>query len=148
MCICLNDGRPIVFASLQTFNYTGGTSLRQTTLSKRMVNGTTYADGVRIRKCVDGTKTDVKNNSSTADYAGWVAVSKSRWSAGEVGIDDVAINESPIEVEVVDRCIRVRGCKSFEVCTMSGARVDSSVVLQPGIYLVRSGRQTAKVLVK
>ena len=65
------------------------------------------------------------------------------------GIEEVITvsSENPIEVEVINRCIYVKNCTEFEVYTLSGVKVAPNATQEPGIYLVRSGKQTAKVVV-
>jgi len=139
---------PLVFATLQTYNYGTGTILRKSTDITTDIDGEEYISGARIRKYIDSTVEDKpSNNSASADYAGWVAITSE--PVLSTGIEEVITveSENPIEVEVVNRCIYVKNCTDFEVFTLSGVKVAPNATQEPGIYLVRSGKQTAKVVV-
>lgn len=139
---------PLVFATLQTYNYGTGTILRKSTDITTDIDGEEYISGARIRKYTDSTVEDKpSNNSASADYAGWVAITSE--PVLSTGIEEVITveSENPIEVEVVNRCIYVKNCTDFEVFTLSGVKVAPNATQEPGIYLVRSGKQTAKVVV-
>lgn len=139
---------PLVFATLQTYNYGTGTILRKSTDITTDIDGEEYISGARIRKYIDSTVEDKpSNNSASADYAGWVAITSE--PVLSTGIEEVITveSENPIEVEVINRCIYVKNCTDFEVFTLSGVKVAPNATQEPGIYLVRSGKQTAKVVV-
>lgn len=139
---------PLVFATLQTYNYGTGTILRKSTDITTDIEGEEYISGARIRKYIDSTVEDKpSNNSASADYAGWVAITSE--PVLSTGIEEVITveSENPIEVEVINRCIYVKNCTDFEVFTLSGVKVAPNATQEPGIYLVRSGKQTAKVVV-
>lgn len=139
---------PLVFATLQTYNYGTGTILRKSTDITTDIDGEEYISGARIRKYTDSTVEDKpSNNSASADYAGWVAITSE--PVLSTGIEEVITveSENPIEVEVINRCIYVKNCTDFEVFTLSGVKVAPNATQEPGIYLVRSGKQTAKVVV-
>jgi hypothetical protein len=140
---------PMVFTSVNSMNYTGGTVLRQTSLYNETVDGTTYVEYMKVRRIVDESKTGIKNNSSTADTYGWVALSKGVYSNMAVGINGVAQDGAgALEVAVEGRRIVVRGASEFEVYTLGGTKLASDAVQEPGVYMVRSGNNVAKVVVK
>jgi hypothetical protein len=139
---------PLVFTTLQTCNYASGTILRRGTDLTVDIDEEEYLNGIRIRRYVDDTVKDKpKNNSASADYVGWMTITSA--PALSTGIEEVITvsSENPIEVEVVNRCIYVKNCTEFEVYTLSGVKVAPNATQEPGIYLVRSGKQTAKVVV-
>lgn len=139
---------PLVFTTLQTSNYTSGTILRRGTDLTVDIDGEEYLNGIRIRRYVDDSVEDKpKNNAASADYVGWMTITSA--PALSTGIEEVITvsSENPIEVEVINRCIYVKNCTEFEVYTLSGVKVAPNATQEPGIYLVRSGKQTAKVVV-
>lgn len=139
---------PLIFATLQTYNYSGGTILRSQRAITTDIDGEEYTNGVRLRRYVDSTIEDKPSNTSkSADYAGWVTITTD--PALSTGIDKTITvqSENPIEVEVINRCIYVKNCTEFDVYTLSGVKVAANATQQPGIYLVRAGKQTAKVVV-
>ena len=141
---------PLVFTSFNTMNYTGGAVLRQTSTFNETVDGTTYVEYLKARRYVDESKSGIKNNSSTADTYGWVTISKGKVSSTIVGIDGVAAQDATgeLDVTVVDRRIVVGGTTEFEVFTLGGTKLASDAVQEPGVYMVRSGNNVAKVVVK
>ena len=141
---------PMVFAPLRTFNYTGGALLRQTNVYNKTVDGVSYVEYMKVRKFVDESKTGIKNNSSTADTFGWVAISKGGVSTKVVGIDGVGAQDgtADLEVSVVGRRIVVSGTTEFDVYTLGGVKLASDAVQEPGVYMVRSGNNVAKVVVR
>jgi hypothetical protein len=140
--------KPLIFASMQTFNYTGGAVLRNTRVVNEKVDDISYIESIRVRKFVDSKKKDIKNNSTTADNVGWVTLSKKHTSTHAVNIEGVQVAGNILNVQVVNRCIYVDGCDDFEVFTLSGTKVASNASQQPGVYIVRSGKSIAKVVVK
>jgi hypothetical protein len=140
--------KPLIFASMQTFNYTGGAVLRNTRVVNEKVDDISYIESIRVRKFVDSKKKDIKNNSTTADNVGWVTLSKKHTSTHAVNIEGVQVAGNILNVQVVNRCIYVDGCDDFEVFTLSGTKVASNASQQPGVYIVRSGKSVAKVVVK
>jgi hypothetical protein len=139
---------PLVFATLQTNNFKGGTILRRGSDFTIDINGEEYINGTRIRRYTDSTiEGKPSTNSTTADYAGWVTITAD--PAISTGIDEVITvkSENPIEVDVINRCIYVKNRSDFEIFTLGGAKVASNASQQPGVYIVRSGKQAAKVVV-
>jgi hypothetical protein len=89
----------------------------------------------------------LKNNKNTADHIGWVTISQA-YDNKEVGIGNVTNEGASIAVEVINRCIYVDGVDNFEVFTLSGTKVAPNATQEPGVYIVRSGKQVVKVTVK
>lgn len=59
------------------------------------------------------------------------------------------INSDQLKVRVENGYITVEGINSpITVCTITGITVDANVQQAPGVYIVKAGKQTAKVLVK
>ena len=138
---------PIIFAAFQTFNYDAGAVPRTIADMFKKVDGVNYTIGTRIRRIVDSSKTGLKNNKTTADRVGWVTISQA-YDEKEVGISGVLADGMPMNVEVINRCIYVNGSEDFELYSLSGVRLASNATQEPGVYIVRSGKQVVKVTVK
>ena len=138
---------PIIFAEFQTFNYDAGVVPRTIADMFEKIDGVNYTIGTRIRRIVDSSKTGLKNNKNTADHIGWVTISQA-YDNKEVGIGNVTNEGASIAVEVINRCIYVDGVDNFEVFTLSGTKVAPNATQEPGVYIVRSGKQVVKVIVK
>ena len=138
---------PIIFAAFQTFNYDAGAVPRTIADMFKKVDGVNYTIGTRIRRIVDSSKTGLKNNKATADRVGWVTISQA-YDEKEVGISGVLADGMPMNVEVINRCIYVNGSDDFELYSLSGVRLASNATQEPGVYIVRSGKQVVKVTVK
>lgn len=138
---------PIIFAAFQTFNYDAGAVPRTIADMFKKVDGVNYTIGTRIRRIVDSSKTGLKNNKTTADRVGWVTISQT-YDEKEVGISGVLADGMPMNVEVINRCIYVNGSEDFELYSLSGVRLASNATQEPGVYIVRSGKQVVKVTVK
>lgn len=64
------------------------------------------------------------------------------------GLDQVQVSQDELIVYTENGCIQVVGEETFTVTTLSGVQVSASAQLAPGIYLVKAGSKSAKVLVK
>ena len=60
----------------------------------------------------------------------------------------VVSDENPLEVSVVNRIIYVENAENYEIYTVNGMKVAANASQEPGIYVVRSGNRSAKVMVK
>ncbi|MCM1311364.1 MAG: glycoside hydrolase family protein [Roseburia sp.] len=141
---------PYLFGSLQTYNIEAGTMLRNQRDITVTEDGVEYVTGLRLKRVVDkSAPTTVKDTKNFADTFGWVALSTGN-DGGEVGIENVVVakSENPLAVEVINRCIYVDGEDSFDVYTVSGTKVAANATQEPGIYVVRAGKKTAKVVVR
>ena len=133
---------PVVLASLQTSNLDAATILRNIAFISDDKDAVT---GMRVKRQVDtSNKEAVKNDKSpSADVVGWIVLSD---DDGTSDIDN-ALEDVP-DVEVVNRVIRVNGPSDYNVYSMNGVLMNKNAVLEPGVYLVRSGRRTVKVFVR
>ena len=133
---------PVVLASLQTSNLDAATILRNIAFISDDKDAVT---GMRVKRQVDtSNKEAVKNDKSpSADVVGWIVLSD---DDGTSDIDNVL--EDVLDVEVVNRVIRVNGPSEYNVYSMNGVLMNKNAVLEPGVYLVRSGRRTVKVFVR
>ncbi len=133
---------PVVLASLQTSNLDAATILRNIAFISDDKDAVT---GMRVKRQVDtSNKEAVKNDKSpSADVVGWIVLSD---DDGTSDIDNVL--EDVLDVEVVNRVIHVNGPSDYNVYSMNGVLMNKNAVLEPGVYLVRSGRRTVKVFVR
>ncbi len=138
---------PYIFTTLQTYNYPAGTILRNFGDITTEIDGVDYVEGVRLRRLAD-SGSEASNSKASSDYAGWVVISTK--AGTPTGIENVIAgkSENPLEVEVINRIIRVKGYNDFEIYTVSGTKVASNATQTSGIYIVRAGDKTAKVVVK
>ncbi len=140
---------PFIFGSAQTYNYPTGIVLRRMTdITTVGDDDITYTYGSRIKRCVDGSATvSVKNNKDTGDEFGWICISAPSVPAG---INDVIIarSEDPIRAEVINKCIYVEGDTPYTIYNINGTKVAANATQEPGVYIVRQGKKTAKVIVR
>lgn len=64
------------------------------------------------------------------------------------GLEDVNADQSELIVYAENGYIKVQGEETYTVTTLSGVQVSSSSQLTAGIYIVKAGNKTAKVMVK
>lgn len=143
--------KPLVFGALQTFNMSTGSILRKT----RDINetneelGTDYQVGTYIKRCKDGSApTSIKDTKDTADKLGWICISS---ASNPMAIDKVKtiISENPIRPFVINRIVYLENDEMpFELYSINGTKVASNATQEPGIYLVRQGNKTAKIIIR
>ena len=160
---------PVVLAQLQTNNYPAVTMLRRTDSTEKDADGNVWTIGVKIKRLLDhdlvivdenGNTTTVSSTSTSSAYAayrdniGWVTISKVKegGSLPKSISDAITVptngNSSALAPRVIDRRIIVDGASSFDVYSITGAKVDAKSTLEPGIYVVKANGKSAKVLVK
>lgn len=151
---------PVLFAEIQTANTPVAATLRGEGRTK------TYRDedsnkysltyGMRTTRIVDTSvqsKSSVDTPLSTADVVGWVAIHGTltydpNAATGIEQVSAVSYAENPLEVRVKNRIVYVRGVEDFDLYTANGVQVAAGASQEPGVYLVRCGKQTAKVLIQ
>lgn len=143
---------PLIFGALQTCNIDAATIVRQhSVVTEEDEEGNEYVTSARIVRQVDKSNTTVTNNSASADKFGWITLSDDPDYDPSTGIGDVVTvvsDENPLEVSVVNRIIYVENAENYEVYTVNGMKVAANASQEPGIYVVRSGNRSAKVMVK
>lgn len=148
---------PLIFGQLQTANTTVPTTLRISSERTRSIedsdgNSTSYTYGAYIKRIVDTSVTakSVSDKSATADYAGWFAISTSKYGTTTAITSPTATPQSnQLKVNVSpNRTISVAGQSNFKVYTMGGMSVNPNKPLPQGIYLVRANGVAQKVVVK
>ena len=152
---------PVIFAEIQTCNTPVAAVLRGEGRTKTYrdedSNKYTYNYGMRTTRIVD---TSVQSNStvntpaSTADVVGWVALhgtlsyTPDGYTTGIEKVSTVSYAENPLEVRVKNRIVYVKGVEDFDLYTVGGVQVAAGATQEPGVYVVRYGKQSAKVLIQ
>lgn len=84
--------------------------------------------------------------------ANWVALDKFTLTCDEiygfVDIEEIGTDDLTYSVYSENGYIKVTGTEDFTVTTLAGLPVSASTQLVPGIYIVKVGNQTIKVVVK
>ena len=151
---------PKYFGDLQTYNYKSATLLRRGT--DIYVTDTSdphykYLYGVRVKRIVDsGKTTDDEGNklsTNTADDLGWVAIASYDANSSvpddfDTAIEVVKTEGAQLVPYVINRIIYVENIDKYDVYSMTGAKVAANATQTPGVYIVKSGKKTAKVIVK
>ena len=151
---------PVIFAEIQTANTPVAAVLRGSGRTKTYrdedSNKYTYYYGMRTTRICDLSEqsaSTVNNPASTADVVGWVAIHGSLTYTPEstTGIDKVTAvgyADNPLEVRVKNRIVSVKGVTDFDLYTVGGVQVAPGATQEPGVYIVRYGKQSAKVLIQ
>ena len=140
---------PYVFANLQTNNYDASTLVR--VASYTMDDTKEFVIGGRFRRVVDSSRktasdgTTLKNTMK--DDLGWVALYESS-EISSVEVIEIEETLTPLKPYVVDGVIYVDGCEAFDVYTTLGVKVNSHQPQHPGVYIVRTAKTSAMVVVK
>ena len=103
--------------------------------------------GVRVIRQKDGTNTDAPTDfaSQNGDYLGWIAVSDGNGSGDNI---QAIRQQNGFKAYACDGRIVVEGAEGhYTVHAVSGQQVSATAHLSRGIYIVKCGAQTAKVLV-
>ena len=150
---------PIVFCDTQTKNLPTPSVLRQRGyITEKKVDPdtgeqVTYTTGFKVRRIVDESVTSGINNldSGTGDQVAWIALHTNQASQ-PTGVRQPIIEGTysgdELNVRVQNRIIYVEGYKQFELFTAKGTRAASNATQVPGVYIVRAGGKTAKIVVK
>ena len=142
---------PFMLIGPQTDNYEAASVYRlseyETDDSQVNAQGVPATTGVRVIRQKDGTNTDAPTDfaSQNGDYLGWIAVSD-----GNGGGDNIQAirQQNGFKAYACDGRIVVEGAEGhYTVHAVSGQQVPATAHLSRGIYIVKCGAQTAKVLV-
>ena len=151
--------KPTILTALQTNNFPALCMLCRTDITETDEEGTSWTTGTKIKRIldhdivVDGTKiTTTSATEATAAYrdnVGWVAISSVIQSREiPTGIETVSQQSQQFRPMVENGKIVVPGNSTYEVYSLAGARISVNTTLPSGIYVVRAGKQTSKVIVK
>lgn len=140
---------PYIFGGLQTYNYQSSTILRRMSdiadaEQKDLISGT------RIKRMIDATSsTTAKNTAEFGDEFGWIVLSRYKEGATlPSAIGSLEADSKDVKVKVVGRTIKVDAPANYAVYNASGAKVNPASPLAPGVYVVKAGSSTMKVIVK
>ena len=140
---------PYIFANLQTNNYDAATLVSINSYTSDETKE--YVIGGRFTRVVDSSRKTASDgaslNSKAKDDLGWVAIyeSSEKSFVGTIEVEDASATLKPY---VVDGVIYVDGDEAFEVYTTLGVKVNSRQPQYPGVYIVRTAKASAMVVVK
>lgn len=149
---------PLIFGALQTLRYDIGSVIRRmsdTTETDKESPFYGLTSGTRIKRIVDKSATNYSSttdsNKEYGDEFGWVVIAKvDENGSTPTSIEEIVRNynaKNTINVKVADGMISVPG-NNCEVFSASGSKVAPNTKLAPGIYIVKCGKDSAKVLIK
>lgn len=140
---------PYIFGALQTYNMETGAILRKT---RDMIDEADQSQyGVYLKRCKDGSApTSVKDSKATADNVGWICISA---VSETVGIKDINAGGSgqahgQLHPIVRGRTVSLADGTAFSLYTLSGKKVATNAPQNPGIYIVRRGTQSEKIIIR
>lgn len=146
---------PYIFANLQTYNFHSAAVLRrQADVTETEAESPYYqaVSGTRIKRLTDVTTTTTdKNTKDFADTVGWVVIAQYKeglTAPTAISSPTLTADTSRLPILVNNRRIMVLGTSNYSVYNTSGAKVNHQSTLTPGIYVVKSGLKSEKVIVK
>ncbi len=148
---------PIIFANIQKALLPTGSFLRlQSNVTERDTDGNRLVVGSRIRRQVDASATDVNpTDKATAETIGWMILSDDTDPERTTGIDDISTDRvihaqttPTLDVSVINHIVYVRDIEHFQLYKADGTRVAENATQEPGLYIVRVGSQSCKVLIR
>ena len=142
---------PIMLFGPQTNNYDCASVYRissyTTDESNTDIKDVPATTGVKIIRQKDKTNETIKeidNATNNGDIMGWIAVSSPK--EGESGIKGT-IGSTPFKVFVRDGHVIVDGTDNYRIYAISGQQVPRTARLSRGIYVVKAGSHSVKVMV-
>lgn len=142
---------PIMLFGPQTNNYDCASVYRissyTTDESNTDIKDMPATTGVKIIRQKDKTNETIKeidNATNNGDIMGWIAVSSPK--EGESGIKGT-IGSAPFKVFVRDGHVIVDGTDNYRIYAISGQQVPRTARLSRGIYVVKAGSHSVKVMV-
>lgn len=137
---------PYVFGALQTFNMQTGAILRK---SRDVTDENGLQYGIYAKRCKDGSApSSVKDTKATADTIGWICLSA---TSSPAAIDQVqrSASENPLRPYVINRIVYLENNEQpFQLYSVGGTKVAAGATQAPGIYLVRQGSKSAKIIIR
>ena len=143
---------PILFANTEDHVIDAVSLLRRVgDISETHSDGITVVAATRLRRQVDSTSGISGITASTGERVSWLTLSDDPDDSPIAdGIDDVVVagSENPLHAYSRNGIIFVEEADDFEVYSLNGTRVAPHATQAPGIYIVRHGKQTTKVMVR
>ncbi|MBR3456356.1 MAG: hypothetical protein IKH26_13675 [Bacteroidaceae bacterium] len=138
---------PLVFGATQENNTEAlGVLRRVSDMTQTGEDGETYVVGMRIKKQVDETTSAGYTAATTGEAFGWVLLVD---DDGPVdAVRDIISDRSGMPLVKVDANRRIVVSGAYELFTASGTKVAPGSSLAPGVYLVKVGKKTTKVVVR
>ncbi|MCR5313719.1 MAG: glycoside hydrolase family protein [Bacteroidaceae bacterium] len=145
----LSLNKPYVFAKCQTKNYPAGAILR---LSRTTEDDNDMTTAIYIKRQVDEDyETSLRISSKNPDTIGWVIIAETADNSSiPTNINSIVKDgtDGMLMTSVENRVIRVINADEYEVFSITGAKVNAKAQQAPGIYVVKSGNKSAKVIVE
>lgn len=138
---------PLVFGATQENNTDAFSVLRRMNdITRTGEDGEDYIIGMRIKRQVDETTKAGYTGVETGEAFGWLLLVD---DDGPVdAVEGIFADKSLIKVNPVSRTISVNGGTAYELFTVNGVRLSSGSPLQPGVYVVKVGKNVTKVVVR
>ena len=138
---------PRVFGSTQEHNIDAATVLRlMSYTTEKDADGQEWVTGVRVKRQVEGSARTL-NTTSSGETFGWITLSDNPGTPDAIR-QIAAEPDGDFQVDVKNRIIIVENADHFEVYTLSGTKVASNASQQPGVYVVKAGKVSRKVVVR
>ena len=138
---------PRVFGSTQENNIDAATVLRLVSYrTEKDADGNELVTGVNVKRQVENSARTL-NTSSSGETFGWLTLSDNTGTPDAIHLVQ-ADNSGDFNVVVKNRIIFVENASHFEVYTSSGAKVASNASQRPGLYIVKAGHATKKIVVR
>lgn len=135
---------PYILCGPQTNNFDAASVYRISALYTQNSDNGEAVTGLRLIRQKDETNTTAGLESiNNGDYMGWIIISD---DPNSVDIADVK-TDSPLQVEVSGGRIIVKGTDRYAVYGLNGTQMPADTPLPQGLYIVKAGNRTVKVLV-
>ena len=150
---------PIILGALQTNNYPTVCMLRRSDETVRK-NGVTLTTGIRVKRVlskaitIDGVEVSTRTSDEPyRDQLGWVVIANYvEGSSAPTAIEAVPAGKgnggNTLRPRIVDGRVVIDGITSFDIYSMTGAKLPSNAQLAPGFYVIRANGKSVKMLVK
>ena len=146
---------PVLFGDLQTYNVPAGTILRKSGVDRttKLDDGTSRTIGASVKRCVDGSSAQTGTKKETADQFGWICLSAPDVSTGIERVQGSRVqefkSENPLHPYVINGVVYLENNEApFELYNVGGTRVAENATQAPGIYVIKQGKKTAKIIIR
>ncbi|MCD8318351.1 MAG: glycoside hydrolase family protein [Paraprevotella sp.] len=140
---------PTLLCGPQTDNYEAASVYRISSFdtdNSITNNGVPATTGLRIIRQKDDTNSTkiIDNAPNNGDEMGWIIVSDEEDNSQSILS---AEQQAPLKVTVQDHHIWVDGTDDYSIYAINGQQLSQDARLQSGVYIVKAGNRSAKVLV-